>query len=251
MLTLVTRPEPQATEWAQALQQQGEQALALPLIEIGPPHDTGAVASAWQTLPQFRLVMFVSPNAAAWFARLRPEDAVWPPTTRAAAPGPGTARALADALGPAGLKSTQVLSPPGDSEQFDSEHLWPLLAPLPWAGHQVLIVSGGDAGQARGRQWLSDRLREAGATIGTVLAYERQCARWTQAQHALATSAYARPAQHAWLLSSSEAVAHLIALQGPLPEGARAIVTHPRVAETARLAGFRHVALARPLPDAV
>lgn len=251
MLTLVTRPEPQATEWALALRQHGEQALALPLIDIGAPPDTDAVRKAWRALAHTRLVMFVSPNAAAWFARLRPSDAVWPAGTLAAAPGPGTARAMAETLGPIGLQHTQVLTPPGDSEQFDSEHLWPLLAPLPWAGHQVLIVSGGDAGQARGRQWLSQRLLEAGAAINTVLAYERRCARWTEAQRGVAASAYAQAARHAWLLSSSEAVAHLLTLQGELPVGACAIVTHPRVADAARLAGFSHVAMARPLPEAV
>ena len=251
MLILVTRPEPQATEWAQALQQQREQALALPLIDIGAPSDSQAVADAWRALPHIRLVMFVSPNAAVWFGRLRPAAAPWPAGTLAAAPGPGTARAMAEALGSAGLAEPQVLTPPGDSEQFDSEHLWPLLAPLPWADQQVLIVSGGDAGQARGRQWLSDRLREAGAVITTVLTYERRCARWTDAQRDLATAAYTQPARHAWLLSSSEALAHLIALQGPPPAGAQAIVTHPRVGDTARQAGFSRVAMARPLPEAV
>ncbi len=251
MLILVTRPEPQATDWTRALQAQGEQALALPLIEIAPPADAQAVHAAWRALPATRLVMFVSPNAAFWFARGRPADAHWPADTLAAAPGPGTAQAVGEVLAEAGLQAHQVLVPAIDSAQFDSEHLWPVLAAHDWAGRRALIVSGGEAGAVRGRPWLSERLREAGASVEAVLAYQRGCARWTPAQRQHAQAAYTRPGDHAWLLSSSEAVTHLLTLQGPPPPGARAIVTHPRVGEAAQHAGFSHVATVRPLPEAV
>ena len=70
MLALVTRPEPQASTWAQALRDAGLQAQALPLIGITPPADTAAVESIWMHLHQFRALMFVSPAAADWFFRL-------------------------------------------------------------------------------------------------------------------------------------------------------------------------------------
>lgn len=254
MNILVTRPEPQATEWVTQLRAAGEQAQALPLIEIGPPPDGQAVAQAWAELPGVRMVMFVSPNAALWFARQRPAALRWPARTLAAAPGPGTATTVRQCLADAGLTPAQILSPDADSTQFDSEHLWPVLAPLDWAGQQVLIASGGDQGEARGRQWLSDQLRRQGAQVAPVLAYQRRPARWTPPQQALAEQARLRPQDHVWLLSSSEAVEHLAqawAAQGGPPPGARALATHPRVAETARAAGFSAVHDTRPTPAAV
>src|SRR5690606_40883160 len=98
MLILVTRPEPQAADWARALQAQGEQAMVLPLIEIAPPPDERAVHAAWRALPATRMVMFVSPNAAHWFARGRPAGSNWPADTLAAAAVPGTAHAVSEEL---------------------------------------------------------------------------------------------------------------------------------------------------------
>lgn len=254
MKILVTRPEPQASDWVEQLRAEGEHAQALPLIEIGPPPQSQAVHEAWTALPGTRMVMFVSPNAALWFARQRPDAQRWPPGTLAAAPGPGTADTVSACLKDAGLQADQLISPSPDSEQFDSEHLWPLLEPLPWDGHHVLIASGGDQGEARGRQWLTQRLQEKGARVSAVLAYQRRPARWTDAQQRLALLARQHPDEHIWLLSSSEAIDHLVqawADQGGLPPGARAMATHPRVAENARLAGFTHVCDTRPTPQAV
>lgn len=254
MKILVTRPEPQAFEWVAQLRALGEPAEALPLIEIGAPLQADAVHAAWAALPGTRLVMFVSPNAALWFARQRPAHLAWPATTLAAAPGPGTANTVRQCLADAGLGDSQLISPSPDSDQFDSEHLWPLLAPLPWDGQRVLIASGGDQGEARGRQWLTQRLQERGAQVSAVLAYQRQAARWTDAQQQLAREARQQPARHVWLLSSSEAIEHLQqawAGQGGLPRGALALATHPRVAETARAAGFSQVRDTRPTLEAV
>lgn len=254
MNILVTRPEPQASEWVAQLRAAGEQAEALPLIDIGPPPRTQAVHEAWAALPGTRMVMFVSPNAALWFARQRPAGLRWPDGTLAAAPGPGTAHTVAECLEEAGLRASQIISPSPHSEQFDSEHLWPLLEPLSWEGREVLIASGGDQGEARGRQWLTQRLQERGARVSAALVYQRGPARWSPEQQRLASQARQRPADHVWLLSSSEAIDHLVqawAGQGGLPPGARALATHPRVAENAKAAGFTHVRDTRPTPEAV
>ena len=118
----------------------------------------------------------------------------------------------------------------------------------------MLIASGGDQGEARGRPWLTQQLQAQGAKVSATLVYQRQAARWTTAQQQLATQAYAHPQGHVWLLSSSEAIDHLLqawAHHGGLPPGARALATHPRVAENARLAGFTHVRGTRPTLEAV
>jgi uroporphyrinogen-III synthase len=246
MLILVTRPEPQASQWAQQLQGQGVQARALPLMDVGPPAEPAAVQALWQGLAQHRCLMFVSPNAVQWFARQAPSGCTWPEHTMLAAPGPGTAQAALEALSPHGLSAQQLVSPSADSEQFDSEHLWPLLQGMAWAEQSVVVVGGGEEGQPKGRQWLSQQWAQAGAAVHTVVAYERHAPRWEAAHTALAQEAYAQPADHAWLLSSSQAVAHLINLMGRPPLSAVALCTHPKVAATAKEAGFDRVVDTRP-----
>lgn len=254
---LVTRPQPQADAWARALVDAGFDAQALPLIAIGPPADEGRVADAWRHLARHTAVMFVSPAAAEGFFRLRPQDAStvyaapWPASCHAAAPGPGTGRVL---LG-LGVPSSQLVMPAADAEQFDSESLWPQLAPLfPTDGRarSLLIVGGGDADQpVRGRTWLAERLRERGATVELLAAYRRGPADLSAVQAAVLTRAAAEPASHAWLLSSSESIDHLqTALQQrglPPPDAAwQAWCTHPRIADRARQAGFGRIGMSRP-----
>jgi uroporphyrinogen-III synthase len=246
MLILVTRPEPQASQWAQQLVDLGQQARALPLMDMGPPADPLPVQTTWLHLHRHRCLMFVSPNAVQWFARQRPPGAVWPEGTLLAAPGPGTAQAALEALSASGLQAHHLLSPSADSEQFDSEHLWPLLSALPWAGQSVVVVGGGEDGLPKGRQWLSEQWQSAGAQVSTVVAYERHVVQWDAGQRELARQAYDHPESHAWLMSSSQAVSNLVALMGEPPSPAVALCTHPKVAATAKAAGFGRVVDTRP-----
>lgn len=246
MLTLVTRPEPQASQWADDLAALGLQAQPLPLLALTAPPDAGPLAHAWHALCDVACVLFVSPAAAHWWAQARPTGARWPAGTLAAAPGPGTAQALLQALGPAGLEPEQVVSPPDTAGQFDSEHLWPWLAPHPWSGRRVLIASGGDQGEARGRQWLTAQWQAQGATVSALLTYTRGPASWSEENTRLAHEAWARPDGHAWLFSSSQAIDVLQARLGQAPSQALAVCTHPRVAERAAKAGFGRLVGTRP-----
>jgi uroporphyrinogen-III synthase len=250
---LVTRPEPQASAWARQLCDLGIDALALPLIAITGPADPAPVQALWRQLAQARLLMFVSPSAVEWFFRLRPADAIWPPGTLAAAPGPGTARAVAQWAALAGLALDPVISPSEDAAQFDSETLWPLLQPLDWRDQTVWVISGGDRQDAKGRSWLSEQLRGRGATVTALLAYQRSAARWDAAQQDLATAAVQQPRAHRWLFSSSEAIEHLTdtLVPGQSWQHATALATHPRIAERAEQAGFGRVVQTRPTPEAV
>ncbi len=243
---LVTRPQPQADEWTGRLQALGLAASALPLIDISDAVNPGAVQAAWRQLSQIRLVIFVSPNAVQCFANKRPVDVAWPSSTLAAAPGPGTQHALHTHLQSAGIQPHLVVAPPADSLQFDSEHLWPVLRAQDWVGQRVLIISGGADGQAQGRPWLTQQLQAAGATVNSLLTYERQASQWTPAQRTLADTAYASPTSHLWLFSSSEAVQYLINRMGPPPIQALSMATHPRVAETAGKLGFFHPRVVPP-----
>jgi len=126
-------------------------------------------------------------------------------------------------------------------------------------GDRVLIVRGRSATpqgahespQGNGREWLAQQIEARGGQVEFVVAYQRGAPRFTAQEVALAQQA----AQDGsvWLLSSSEAVAHLAeALPGQHWGAAHALATHPRIAEAARAAGFGTVRECRPaLEDVV
>lgn len=237
---LVTRPAPQAAEWVQRLGQRGVAARALPLLAIEPLADTAPLQQAWLALPRHALAMFVSPNAVDAFFGARPGSA-WPAATRAAATGPGTARALQAA----GVPAAQIVAPA--APPFDSAALWALLRHEDWRGRSALLVRGDG-----GRDEFALALRDAGAALQFISAYRRTAPQWSDEQRALAHAALAAPASHLWLLSSAEAIGHLATLLPGAPWAASsAIATHPRIAERARAAGFGRVVEAAPTPQAV
>ncbi len=237
MRVIVTRPAAQAAPWVQALQQNGIAAVALPLIHIAAAADSAAVIDAWRRVSDARLVMFVSANAVEHFFALRPCGSAWPSGTQAASPGPGTTRALLDA----GIAISQIVEPAADSAQFDSEALWERLRQQDWQGAPVRVVRGDG-----GRDWLADTLRAHGAAVSFVSAYQRTAPLWGASTQAVLDAALARPAEHLWFFSSSESIDHLMdhltkTQRNPLPSGARALATHPRIARRADAAGFAPV----------
>ena len=262
---IVTRPAREAAHWAALLSARGMNAVALPLIAVGPCNDTAArqaMARAQHNLAHYRALMFVSGNAVTHFFDFGSNQ---PPTltgqalaainTRAWAPGPGTARALEQA----GVPCSSIDGPAPDAPQFDSEALWAEVAAQIRPGDRVLIVRGRSATpqgaheseQGSGRDWLARQIEAAGGQVDFVVAYQRGAPRWSAAEVALAQQAAHDGSL--WLLSSSEAVAHLAdALPGQHWGAARALVTHPRIADAARAAGFGTVRECRPaLEDVV
>jgi uroporphyrinogen-III synthase len=246
MRVFVTRPENEARRWVRELQLRGIDAIFFPLIAIVPPGRTEPLRAAWLALDSYRAVMFVSGNAVRHFFGYRPAAARWPQRTRAWATGTGTC----DALLEAGLDGSQIDSPSLQAAQFDSETLWQQVAGQIRPGDAVLIVRGGDAsGQAAGRDWLADQLVAAGARVETVVAYVRTIPELEAQQLAMVRG---DATDGVWLFSSSQAIAHLQAL---LPDqqwrAARAVATHPRIAQAARRAGFGVVCESRPSLDGV
>lgn len=240
---IVTRPAAQAADWVQALRGLGQAASALPLIDIAPPTDPAPVRAAWEQLHAQALVMFVSANAVQHFFALAPAGMGWPAGLRAGCTGPGTAAALLSA----GVPAAAVVQPAAGAG-LDSEGLWAQLAPEAWAGRQVLVVRGEE-----GRDWLAEALRERGADVAFVAAYRRCPPLLGEAGATLLARAQAEPGAHAWIFSSSEAVAHLRALAPAARwQAARALASHPRIAQAAREAGFGTVELLpAPTPEAV
>lgn len=241
---LITRPAAQAADWVDRLRACGLEALPLPLIDIAPPADTAEVVAAWQRLPAQRLVVFVSPNAVDQFFACRPGAvAAWPEGVTAASPGPGTTQALRRH----GVPAAAIVEPEADAPQFDSESLWAQLSTHDWRNADGLIVRG-----TSGREWLADRLREAGLRLGFVSAYRRVVPQWSVQERGWLDAALQQPGRHVWLFSSGEAVDNLATLAASATWSASsAIATHARIAQRARQAGFGPVDEVRPAFDAV
>ena len=250
-MVIVTRPEREALQWVASLQARGIDALALPLIAITPPADVQALelARAQVQAGAYSAVMVVSSNAGqhlfdqktALALTQQAQDAI---KTRVWSPGPGTARAL-QALG---VEGSRIDTPAPDAAQFDSESLWAQVHSQVGPGARVLIVRGTEAGatqEGTGRDWLAQQIRAAGGAVDFVVAYTRGAPVWNAPQQALAREAASDGSL--WLLSSSQALEHLCAaLPGQDWRQARALATHPRIAQAARNAGFGEVRECRP-----
>jgi uroporphyrinogen-III synthase len=252
MRVIVTRVQPQARQWAQALAQQGHDAVALPLIDIRGLADTQLLQQAWQQLAHYTAVMFVSAHAVNYFyeqnkALALSGQALIALNIRAWTTGPASRAAVLAQ----GLPAGQVDSPPVEAGQFDSEALWQTVQGQIGPGARVLIVRGDTPGspaaspQGVGRDWLAQRLQAAGAQVEHVVAYQRGAPVWSTAQAAVAAAAATDGS--VWLLSSTEAVANLRQLlPGQDWSAARAVATHARIAGAARQAGFGRVVPASP-----
>ncbi|PMS36106.1 uroporphyrinogen III methyltransferase/synthase [Trinickia symbiotica] len=282
---VLTRPAGQSAGLAARLARDGMAVLEFPLIGISAVEDDAPLRAALAALETYGLVVFVSPNAIDHaLARL---EGAWPRGIPVGAVGPGSIAALArhgiatpvyEVLCPRGADRGDAGSSggepdfgalPGDDTaasagqangsagaeegtRFDSEALWASLVARfgeqGFDGRRVLIVRGDG-----GREWLADRLREAGAEVDYVAAYRRVVPQpsseaWSRIRALLAGT------PHAWLLTSSEGVRNLAVLaRAHLTETERAalarapfVVPHPRIAETARELGFDRITPSGP-----
>lgn len=254
MKVVVTRPLHESATWVTALDGAGHAALCLALMEVRPRADTHALDAAWRQLESYDAVMFVSGNAVRYFFAGKPPqahvfEACSTIKTRALVTGPGSLRALLRE----GAQAAWIDAPATDAAQFDSEALWQAMGHRVFAGWRALIVRGtaaakvhaGEGAEGHGRDWFASKVRSAGGTADFLVAYERHPPAWTPEQRAQALQALSDGA--VWLITSSEALGHLQTLCGAAQwQQARAVVTHPRIGEAARAAGFAHIAQARP-----
>jgi len=248
----------------EAMQAAGLDVLSFPLLAIGPAANDTPLRTALARLGDYAMVVFVSPNAVSYgldtLAQVQnaPGGAQWPAGVAVAVVGPSSVAALADrgiappahrVIAPAGAQGGESA---GDAARFDSEALWSELdtSPGAFAGRKVLIIRG-----SGGREWLADRLREAGATVDAVEAYSRTLPEPTGMQwQAVRDSLKPEAPPHAWLLTSSEAVRNLDALarlhlsprEHERLKQMQCIAPHARIAAQAQALGFAHVLPAAP-----
>ncbi|SAK58518.1 bifunctional uroporphyrinogen-III synthetase/uroporphyrin-III C-methyltransferase [Caballeronia glebae] len=249
---VVTRPGGQSSALLALLAGAGFETLEFPLIDIAPVADDAPLRAALDELflppeapGRYALVVFVSPNAIDHaFSRL---GAPWPADLPVAVVGPGSVSALARQGVHA--PSHRVISPSAEEmdPRFDSEALFTAIeaqfGTTGLEGKRVLIVRGDG-----GREWLADRLAQAGARVEKAAAYRRvlpepSMQKWEHIHELLAGQ------PHAWLLTSSEGVRnldelaheHLTADEIVLLKRAPFVCPHPRIAEAARGAGFDRI----------
>ena len=248
LTVVLTRPAGQSDALAKTLHDAGVATVEFPLIDIAAADDEAPLRAALASLDRYALVVFVSPNAVDY--AFSSHDAIWPHALPVGVVGPGSVAALAKH----GVEAPayQVISPATsaddhDGARFDSEALYAAievsLGDNAFEGKRVLIVRGDG-----GREWLADRLREAGAEVETVAAYRRlvpdpSIGAWSRI-HTLLSDESKTP--HAWLVTSSEGVRnlaelahdHLTASEQTHLKRAMFVAPHPRIAETARALGF-------------
>lgn len=158
---VITRPPHKAADFAARLRDLGAEPVLLPTIRIQPPGDPAPLDDALRHLDRYDWMILTSANAVIHlWARLEtlgldPARLVWPDI---AVIGPATAQALEErGVNPALVPSEHV-----------AEALFAALCDrvrLP--GARILLPQGNLA-----RPLLADRLREAGAEVHAVVAYE-------------------------------------------------------------------------------
>jgi uroporphyrinogen-III synthase len=234
-IALVTRPGEAGQRLACALRDRGQSALWWPAFDLLAPADVEPLQTMLQQLAEFDLVVLVSPAAVRGLAALD-VCGKWPVTTRIAAVGGGTLH-LAHGLLP-GAQAARSIAPAADAPQGGSEGLWEALRREREPPRRVLIVRA-----ETGREWLGDRLREAGCQVEYAGVYRRVVHIPSREQRA-ALAASQGGDRVAAIVSSSEAVAALDRQFSETPDAKAwlrqglALCSHPRIANALRTAGY-------------
>jgi uroporphyrinogen-III synthase len=264
-IALVTRPGEAGQRLSSALRDKGLDALWWPAFDLMAPEDLDPLRSLLQRLREFELAVFVSGGAVRGLAALE-LFAQWPSSTAIAASGAGTlqlARSLlpgaaaarhidfADDGGPASLGSPGV-APANRASQGGSEALWEALkgnGPLPAS---VLIVRA-----ESGREWLTDRLREAGSRVEYASVYRRVVHTPTIELRSALAACRGAGSVAVPVVTSSEAVAALDRQLEHAPEARAwlreglALCSHPRIAQALQAAGYTRVDECEPTASGV
>lgn len=234
---VVTRPGAAGQQLVDELIAAGQPALWLPAFTFGPPPDEHAARTTLASLADFDVALFVSPQAARATALLI--EGQWPASTAIGAVGSGTQAAVLASID--GAQQATMLAPAGEADMREggSEALWPVLQQWPRLRRVLLLRA-----QA-GREWLAERLQDAGVTVVPLAVYSRDP--FDPPPPLRAQLAAAARGELASIVSSSDAVAALARMLGAQPDVLQAVqrgaalAAHPRIAERLRSAGFARV----------
>jgi uroporphyrinogen III methyltransferase/synthase len=258
---IVTRPASDAGSLIDALRARGRRVVALPVIAIEPTDDPATLARTLARVDDYRLVVFVSPNAIR--QALAHRTGPWPVDTAIGVMGPGSVETLKQ-LGIAApdhrVVSPTATDPSGAGDRFDSEALFAALDGLMGLARafdgRVLILRGNG-----GRAWFADRLRALGIAVDEVEAYRRVLPTADAVARDALKALVASNDKAVFVVTSSEGIANLTTIVGEAVShdssvsvdhavawmhACRIVAPHRRIAEKAREAGFSDVSLCAP-----
>ena len=245
----ITRPEGQATRLSKLVADAGGTPVAYPLIAIAALEDYGLFENTLAQLHEYDWAIFISSNAVQnAMPRLLAKIPDIPAKLRFAAIGPVTAAELKE------FGIADVLTP---KTRFDSEALLALPEMQAMAGQRVMIFRG-----IGGREVLADTLKERGATVAFAESYRRIN---PQTDVTTLTRLWQNKQLHAIVVTSSEAMRHLLELAGitqadnaaPAGEAPAWLhdvvlcVNHARIAEPALELGLKVAIAQAPGDDAM
>jgi uroporphyrinogen-III synthase len=158
---LVTRPSGQAGALCELITQHEGRPIHFPTISIGSSEDQDKAKRKLQSIGDYQIVIFISPNAVKYGLDFM-EKKGFSSAVKICAVGKGTAQTLSD-------RGVEVnVSPSGP---FDSESLLAMQELTDVEGLRILIVRGNG-----GRRLLGDELRRRGADVEYVEVYKREIA---------------------------------------------------------------------------
>jgi uroporphyrinogen-III synthase len=225
---VIVRPAGRGDRLAERVAAEGAHPILFPTIEILPAARPARLATLIERLQTFDWAVFVSPTAAREGLRCVRASRDWPSGPRLAAVGRGTAAALEE------LGFRTVLAPAASA---DSEALAALPELADVAGQNVVIFRG-----EGGREHLARVLAERGARVEYAECYRRSR---PAADPAPLVAQWRAGGVQAVCAASGGAITNLremLADQGmALARATPVFVPHPRIAATAREAGFTHV----------
>lgn len=235
---VITRPLAQAGAFATQVTAIGRLPVIFPLLEIAPVADSAELQRVLSMLERYALVVFVSPNAIDAAFQFIPS---WPGCVAIGIVGEGSRLALQRH----GVDDVNaVIHAPRNSERMDSEELFKVLDLDLLRGKCVLIVRG----QA-GRDFLTDMLRAGQVEVDHVTAYQRLLPPIDEPKKAQLRTLI--DANSDWVVTSSEALRNLLQITVDALgndyvvklQRNEIIVSHQRIAETARSLAFSHVTM--------
>ena len=224
-IAVLTRPAGRNVDVMHALVRRGWLVRECPALEI----QSSAVISERETPDpnNFDLVVFVSRAAVSGFQQQLGPDFVWPSAVRVGCMGPATASAVERAW-----PTARTVLRPEAQQARDSEALWPLLQQLPITLRKVLIVRGQD-----GRDWLAQKLANAGVEVVAHQAYERVYAGWSDESVAQFREWAELQAEVVWLLTSAHGISAIVERLAALElldwfRSGQFVLTHERLVQT-------------------
>lgn len=241
----ITRPVDQAKKLSALITEAGGTPVLYPLIEITTLSDYSQFEAVIQTIHQYDWAIFISSNAVQ-NGMPRLVNIGIPAHLKFAAIGPVTASELRS------FGVNQVLTPlshiqDGDESKlrFDSESLLALPEMQQVNGQKIMIFRG-----IGGRDVLAETLKTRGAQVTFAECYQRIN---PQTNCDLLVNLYNEKKLHGIVITSSEAMRHLLDLAGDVEwlKNTTLFVNHARIAELPLQIGLKVCVADAPGDDAM